>query len=77
MTSLTSWNNSGAAGSYAIKTTLDQLTPITGQTSGPISNNQPVTQTINTNVTVTPTGGGDSHENYQPGRGGYYIIYLP
>jgi microcystin-dependent protein len=75
--SLTSFNNSGAAGSYAIKTTLDQLTPIVGQTSGPISNDEPVTQTIATNVTVQPTGGGESHENYQPGRGGYYIIYLP
>jgi len=75
--SLTSFNNSGAAGSYAIKTTLDQLTPTVGQTSGPISNNQPVAQSVDTVVTVQPTGGGESHENYQPGRGGYYIIYLP
>ena len=28
-------------------------------------------------VTVNPTGGGQGHQNYQPGRGVYYIIYIP
>jgi len=28
-------------------------------------------------VTLDPTGGGQSHSNYQPGRGVYYIIYIP
>jgi len=28
-------------------------------------------------VTIDPTGGGQSHQNYQPGRGVYYIIYIP
>lgn len=77
VSSLTPFNNSGSFGSYAIKTTLTQETPITGQTSGPISNNQPVTQTVDTVVAINDTGGGDSHQNYQPGRAGYYIIYLP
>jgi len=32
-----------------------------------------------TNITVTNdlTGGGQGHPNYQPGRGVYYIIYIP
>ena len=29
------------------------------------------------NVTIEPTGGGQSHSNYQPGSGVYYIIYIP
>lgn len=28
-------------------------------------------------VSIEPTGGGQSHSNYQPGRGVYYIIYIP
>jgi len=28
-------------------------------------------------VTNVPTGGGNGHANYQPGRGVYYIIYIP
>lgn len=28
-------------------------------------------------VTLSPTGGGQSHSNYQPGLGVYYIIYIP
>lgn len=28
-------------------------------------------------VTINPTGGGQPHANYQPGRGVYYIIYIP
>ena len=28
-------------------------------------------------VTLDPTGGGQSHSNYQPGREVYYIIYIP
>lgn len=29
------------------------------------------------NVTIDPTGGGLGHNNYQPGIGAYYIIYIP
>lgn len=29
------------------------------------------------NITVQATGGGASHPNYQPGRGCYYIMYIP
>jgi microcystin-dependent protein len=28
-------------------------------------------------VTVNPTGGNQGHDNYQPGTGVYYIIYIP
>lgn len=28
-------------------------------------------------VTIGTTGGGQSHQNYQPGTGVYYIIYIP
>ena len=28
-------------------------------------------------VTINETGGGQGHENYQPGRGVFYIIYIP
>ena len=28
-------------------------------------------------VTINPTGGGQPHANYQPGRGVYYIMYIP
>lgn len=28
-------------------------------------------------VTISQTGGGEGHQNYQPGRGVYYIIYIP
>jgi len=28
-------------------------------------------------VTIDQTGGGQGHQNYQPGRGVYYIIYIP
>ena len=36
-----------------------------------------VSQTIDVNVTIDPAGGGLGHDNYQPGIGGYYIIYIP
>lgn len=35
------------------------------------------TANITTNVTNAPTGGGLPHQNYQPGYGCYYIIYIP
>lgn len=76
--SMTVYNNQSGNAAAAMKNSLTQITPTVGEVSGPIdSNHQPVIQTIATNVTVQPTGGGESHENYQPGRGGYYIIYLP
>lgn len=28
-------------------------------------------------VTINPTGGNQEHQNYQPGTGVYYIIYIP
>jgi microcystin-dependent protein len=31
----------------------------------------------NHTITVDPTGGGLSHDNFQPGHGAYYIIYIP
>ena len=30
-----------------------------------------------TNISINDTGGGQGHQNYQPGRGVYYIIYIP
>lgn len=33
--------------------------------------------TVDTTVTVAPTGGGLSHPNFQPGLGCYYIMYIP
>ena len=36
-----------------------------------------VSQTVATTVTIGPTGGGLPHNNYQPGIGSYYIIYIP
>jgi len=33
--------------------------------------------TVDTEVTVDPTGGGLSHPNFQPGLGCYYIMYIP
>lgn len=35
------------------------------------------TSSSTTNITINETGGGQSHNNYQPGRGVYYIIYIP
>ena len=36
-----------------------------------------VTLSVDTTITNVPTGGGNGHVNYQPGRGVYYIIYIP
>jgi microcystin-dependent protein len=36
-----------------------------------------VTLSVDTTITNVPTGGGNGHANYQPGRGVYYIIYIP
>ena len=36
-----------------------------------------VSQTIDVSVTAASTGGGLSHDNYQPGLGSYYIIFIP
>lgn len=33
--------------------------------------------TVNTVVTVNETGTGQSHSNFQPGIGAYYIMYIP
>ena len=45
-------------------------TPNVGQTTN-------VSQSVQTTVTINPTGGGLGHNNYQPGIGAYYIIYIP
>ena len=37
-----------------------------------------LTSSSDTGITGTqPTGGGNGHANYQPGRGVYYIMYIP
>jgi microcystin-dependent protein len=36
-----------------------------------------VSLSVNTTITNTLTGGGQGHPNYQPGRGVFYIIYIP
>lgn len=36
-----------------------------------------VTLSVDTTITNSLTGGGNGHQNYQPGRGVYYIIYIP
>ena len=36
-----------------------------------------VTLSVNTTITNVDTGGGLGHPNYQPGRGLYYITYIP
>lgn len=35
------------------------------------------TSSSDTNISINDTGGGEGHQNYQPGRGVYYIIYIP
>jgi microcystin-dependent protein len=48
-------------------------------TSSPATNGltSEVTQTLNVGVSNASTGGGQSHANWQPGYGAYYIIYIP
>jgi microcystin-dependent protein len=36
-----------------------------------------VTLSVDTTITNVETGGGQGHLNYQPGRGVYYITYIP
>lgn len=43
---------------------------VTGKTNA-------VTLSVDTTITNSITGGGNGHQNYQPGRGVYYIIYIP
>ncbi len=77
---LSNWCSSGGPAAYAIKFNHLGNLPDVGVSGPPVRSTSPwdqITQNVDTDVTVTPTGGGDSHENYQPGRGGYYIIYLP
>jgi microcystin-dependent protein len=35
------------------------------------------TSSSTTNISIDLTGGGQGHQNYQPGRGVFYIIYIP
>lgn len=53
---------------YALRGTSSSAT--VGKTSS-------VTISANTTITASPTGGDQSHINYQPGYGSYYIIYIP
>lgn len=40
-------------------------------------NNENYLNDSESGITVTPTGGNQEHQNYQPGTGVYYIIYIP
>ena len=42
-----------------------------------VTSNSPTGVTVNTNVTINSAGGGLAHNNYQPGLGCYYIMYIP
>ena len=55
--------------SYRLKQT--QGTPAN---VGPTS---PSTVTVNTSVSLTPTGGDQAHTNVQPSIGAYFIMYIP
>lgn len=46
-------------------------------TTSTVGKTTDVNQTVDATVTIDETGGGQSHSNYQPGRGVYYIIYIP
>ena len=48
-----------------------------GQTAINTTATQPATTGVDVSVTINPTGGTGAHDNYQPGRGVYYIIYIP
>jgi microcystin-dependent protein len=54
---------------YTLKKTISGV-PDLGITSS-------TTVTVNTLVTVGDTGTGQSHSNFQPGIGAYYIMYIP
>ena len=46
-------------------------------TTSTVGKTTDVSQNVSTTVTINPTGGGLPHNNYQPGIGAYYIIYIP
>ena len=48
-----------------------------GGGSAQVTNSAVTNITVNTNVPIDPTGGGLAHNNYQPGLGCYYIMYIP
>ena len=77
---LSNWCASGDPAAYAIKYNHLGNLPSVGVSGPPVRSTSPwdqITQEVDTVVAIDPTGGGDSHQNYQPGRAGYYIIYLP
>ena len=61
-------SNSGSFLGYSLRGTSSSAT--VGLTSS-------VTISAATTITASPTGGDQSHINYQPGYGSYYIIYIP
>jgi microcystin-dependent protein len=61
-------NTGGGNTGYALRSSTGN--PVAGKTSDQ-------SLSVNTNVTIGNTGGGLGHPNYQPGRGVYYITYLP
>jgi microcystin-dependent protein len=48
-----------------------------GGGSTQITNSAVTGITVSTSVTINSTGGGLAHNNYQPGLGCYYIMYIP
>jgi microcystin-dependent protein len=52
--------------------TIDLTGPSTFTTASSITG-----ITVNTTVTINPAGGDQPHNNYQPGIGCYYIMYIP
>jgi len=55
---------------------LDRFTTISNVNSVNITETEPA-GTHAHGVTVNSTGGNQGHDNYQPGTGVYYIIYIP
>lgn len=51
---------------------------LTGTSSNAtVGESSEVTLSVSTAITNAATGGGNGHANYQPGRGVYYIMYIP
>ena len=48
-----------------------------GGGSTQVTNSAVTNITVSTNVPIDSTGGGLAHNNYQPGLGCYYIMYIP
>ena len=59
-------NESGGSGGFGVGGGATQVT-----------NSSTTGITVSSSITVDPTGGGLGHNNFQPGLGCYYIMYIP